>query len=72
MTSSKGLGQCERNAGRIYTPGPDTFKGHLDKWLRTIPDIPKIDNYRSSVPAKSNGIYNQAKQAGQIGDSKCG
>ena len=27
---------------------PDTFKGHLDKWLRTISDTPKIDNYGAS------------------------
>ena len=45
----------------------DTFKGHLDKWLRTIPDMPKIDNYGASVPAESNSICDQAKQVGQVG-----
>ena len=29
----------------------DTFKKHLDDWLRTIPDTPKIDSYGASVPA---------------------
>ena len=42
----------------------DTFKGHLDKWLRTIPDMPRIDNYGASVPAESNSISKQAKQVG--------
>ena len=51
---------------------PDTFKGHLDKWLRTIPDTPKIDNYGASVPAESNSICDQAKQVGQAGDPNCG
>ena len=44
---------------------PDTFKGHLDKWLRTIPDTPKIGNYGASVPAESNSLCDQAKQVGQ-------
>ena len=38
----------------------DTFKSHLDKWLQTIPDTPKIDNYGSRVVAESNSIVNQA------------
>ena len=50
----------------------DTFKGHLDKWLRTIPDMPKIDNYGASMSAESNIIYHQAKQVGQGGDPICG
>ena len=51
---------------------PDTFKGHLDKWLRTIPDTPKIGNYGASVPAESNSLCDQAKQVGQAGDPNCG
>ena len=51
---------------------PDTFKRHLDKWLRTIPDTPKINNYEASVPAESNSICDQAKQVGQAGDPNCG
>ena len=47
---------------------PDTFKGHLDKWLKTIPDATKIGNYRASVPAESNSVCDQAKQVGQAGD----
>ena len=50
----------------------DTFKGHLDEWLRTIPDTPKIDNYGSSVPAELNSICDQAKQVGQAGDPNSG
>ena len=37
----------------------DTFKKHLDNWLRTIPDTPKIDIYGKSVPAASNSIVDQ-------------
>ena len=37
----------------------DTFKKHLDDWLRTIPDTPKIDSYGASVPAASNSIVDQ-------------
>ena len=38
----------------------DTFKFHLDKWLQTVPDLPRIDNYGSRVAAESNSIINQA------------
>ena len=38
----------------------DTFKLHLDKWLQTVPDLPRIDNYGSRVAAESNSIINQA------------
>ena len=34
----------------------DTFKKHLDYWLRSIPDTPKIYGYGTSVPAASNSI----------------
>ena len=37
----------------------DTFKKHLDDWLRTIPDTPKINGYGVSVPAVSNSIVDQ-------------
>ena len=37
----------------------DMFKKHLDNWLRTIPDTPKIDGYGASVPAVSNSIVDQ-------------
>ena len=37
----------------------DTFKKHLDDWLRTIPDTPKIDSNGVSVPAASNSIVDQ-------------
>ena len=39
----------------------DTFKRHLDRWLRDIPDTPKIDNYGASVSAATNSITNQKK-----------
>ena len=39
----------------------DTFKRHLDRWLRDIPDTPKIDNYGASVGAATNSITNQKK-----------
>ena len=44
----------------------------MDKWLRTIPDTPKIGTYGASVPAESNSLCDQAKQVGQAGDPKCG
>ena len=51
---------------------PDTSQGHLDKWLKTIPDTTKIDDYGVSLPTESNSICNQAKQVGQAGDPNCG
>ena len=50
----------------------DTFKGHLDKWLRTIPDMPMIDNYGASVTAKTNSMCDQVKQVGQASVPKLG
>ena len=37
----------------------DTFKKHLDKWLRGIPDTPKIDDYGVAVGAEKNSITKQ-------------
>ena len=37
----------------------DTFKKHLDRWLRDIPDTPKIGNYGASVSAETNSITEQ-------------
>ena len=37
-----------------------TFKTHLDKWLKSIPDTPKIDNYGARVAAENNSIIKQA------------
>ena len=53
-------------------PGAVVVKGHLDKWLRTIQDTPKIGNYGASVPAESNSLCDQAKQVGQASDPNCG
>ena len=39
----------------------DTFKKHLDKWLRGIPGKPKIDNYGATVGAETNSITKQKK-----------
>ena len=39
----------------------DMFNRHLDRWLRDIPDTPKIDNYEASVSAETNSITNQKK-----------
>ncbi|CAL4077013.1 unnamed protein product, partial [Meganyctiphanes norvegica] len=41
----------------------DTFKRTLDKWLQTIPDLPKIDNYGARVAAEDNSLINQAAVA---------
>ena len=37
----------------------DTFKIHLDRWLRDVPDTPKIGNYGASVNAETNSIKDQ-------------
>ena len=37
----------------------DTFKIHLDRWLRDIPNAPKIGNYGASVGAETNSITDQ-------------
>ena len=60
----------ERQMGKLFNALPyklqnlknvetDAFKKHLDGWLRTIPDTPKIDSYGASVPAASNSIVDQ-------------
>ena len=37
----------------------DTFKTHLDRWLRSVPDTPRIGNYGASVSAETNSIKDQ-------------
>ncbi|MCP4443493.1 MAG: hypothetical protein GY810_31705, partial [Aureispira sp.] len=37
----------------------DTFKKHLDKWLRGISDTPKIDDYGVAVGAETNSVTRQ-------------
>ena len=39
----------------------DTFKKQLDKWLRGVPDTPKIDNYGATVGAATNSITKQKR-----------
>ena len=39
----------------------ETFKRKLDKWLRTIPDTPRIDDYGASVGVATNSIVEQGK-----------
>ena len=34
----------------------DTFKGHLDKWLKTVPDQPRGGGYSERVAAESKGV----------------
>ena len=38
----------------------DTFKGHLDKWLKTVPDQPRGGGYSERVAAESNSIQHHA------------
>ena len=38
----------------------ETFKNYLDKWLQTVPDLPRIDNYGARVAAENNSIIKQA------------
>ena len=49
------------NIRNITGKTTDTFKGHLDKWLMSIPDTPKIDDYGLTVAAESNSIVDQAR-----------
>ncbi len=37
----------------------DTFKKHLDKWLKGIPDTPKMDDNVVAVGAETNIITKQ-------------
>ena len=38
----------------------DTFKRHLDDWLKTVPDQPKGEGYYERVAAETNSIQHQA------------
>ena len=46
-----------RNLSGVTT---DTFKYHLDKWLKTLPDLPRMGNYSRFVAAETNNIQHQA------------
>ena len=39
----------------------ETFKCHLDKWLKSVPDTPKISGYEASIAAESKSIFHQAR-----------
>ena len=45
-----------QNISKVRT---ETFKLHLDRWLRDIPDTPKMGNYGASVGAETNSITDQ-------------
>ena len=47
------------NLQNLSDVNTDTYKRHLDIWLRTIPDTPRIDGYGATVSAESNSIVNQ-------------
>ena len=49
------------NIRNITEKTKDTFKCHLDKWLRNIPETPKIDGYVVTVSAEINSIVHQAR-----------
>jgi hypothetical protein len=38
----------------------ETFKEHLDKWLKKVPDLPRCGRYAMWVSAPSNAIHDQA------------
>ena len=40
----------------------ETFKKKLDKWLRTVPDTPRIDDYGASVGVSTNSIVVQGRR----------
>ena len=37
----------------------DTFKKYLDRWLKDVPDTPRVGEYASRVAAPSNSIVDQ-------------
>ena len=45
-----------RNLTKVTT---DTFKRHLDEWLKTVPDQPRGGSYSGRVVAESNSIQHQ-------------
>ena len=45
-----------RNLTKVTT---DTFKRHLDEWLKTVPDQPRGGSYSGRVAAESNSIQHQ-------------
>ena len=46
-----------RNITKVTT---DTFKRHLDEWLKTVPDQPRGGGYSGRVAAESNSIQHQS------------
>ena len=38
----------------------EIFKGHLDRWLREVPDLPRIGKYSKWVAADTNSVTGQA------------
>ena len=53
----KSIPKTLRNLTGVST---DTFKGHLDKWLSKVPDLPRAGGYSKWVAAESNSIQHQA------------
>merc|ERR1712243_515588 len=63
-------GSTERQMGRLFNSLPykiqkitnvekDTFKKHLDRWLKDVPDTPRVGEYASKVAVPSNSIVDQ-------------
>ena len=46
---------------RVMDVRVDTFTKYPDKWLRRIPDTPKIDDYGASVRAEMSSIVKKRK-----------
>jgi len=44
---------------KITNVKKDTFKKHLDRWLKGVPDTPRVGEYASRVAAPSNSIVDQ-------------
>lgn len=40
-----------------------TYKRNLDKWLKTVPDETRIDNYAVCVAVERNSIVNEARRS---------
>ena len=44
---------------KLMNEKKDTFKKHLDRWLKGVPDTPRVGEYASRVAAPSNSIVDQ-------------
>ena len=52
----------------VYGRKVDVFKGHLDRYLMSVPDEPLIRGYEKYRRAESNSLLNMTKVVSMPGD----